>query len=273
MLAINYADRKPVIVYKTDSLAYTAKLMFERNRFHALVLDEDNLLWGVVSSRDIARALFMIAEEGIEILEGGDLGKIVENPIYHYASHPPIVADKDVSLEEAVGIMASKNIGCLPLLDGERLVGMIDEKSLSRALPEYSRLGICEIASWSPISVSEDEDILAAAGLMLNLGIRRLLVTNGEPGLISINTILEYIFDEKNIEKLLSGDRTPVEAEVGAIKRKPWLIDCSYSLREVASIITFDPLGAVLVVDNEKERLGIITERDLMIALAGEIIR
>ena len=47
-------------------------------------------------------------------------------------STPPIVIDPDASVVEAVAVMLDKRIGCLPVLDGEKIVGMLTETDVLR---------------------------------------------------------------------------------------------------------------------------------------------
>ena len=47
-------------------------------------------------------------------------------------SAPPIVIDPDASVEEAALVMAERKIGCLPVVEGGRLVGMLTETDVLR---------------------------------------------------------------------------------------------------------------------------------------------
>jgi CBS domain-containing protein len=47
-------------------------------------------------------------------------------------STPPVVIDPDSTVEEAALVMAEKRIGCLPVLDGDTLVGMLTETDVLR---------------------------------------------------------------------------------------------------------------------------------------------
>jgi len=273
-LAIEYSDKKPLIVQKATQLKDVILEMDSRKRYHAVVLEEQKP-WGILSIRDIAKAVFVEGEEGIELVESGNLGNILKNPCHYYASTPAITASRTISLEEAISIMVSNNIGSLPLIDDKgSLVGVLDERFLVKAIPDYTDLKPCDIASWDPISVEENEEILAAVGLMLSVGIRRILVrqqNNEIKGIVPLTAIVGYIVRDAVLHELLTGNRKPLEENVGKLSSPPWIIDCSYSLKEVASIISFDPTGSVLVKDDK--RIGIITERDLLLAIEEEINR
>ncbi|HET6305474.1 MAG TPA: CBS domain-containing protein, partial [Myxococcota bacterium] len=47
-------------------------------------------------------------------------------------SQPPVTIHPDASAEEAALVMAERKIGCLPVLEGEELVGMVTETDLLR---------------------------------------------------------------------------------------------------------------------------------------------
>ena len=47
-------------------------------------------------------------------------------------SAPPIVIDPEATVEEAARVMAERKIGCLPVVDGDELVGLITETDVLR---------------------------------------------------------------------------------------------------------------------------------------------
>jgi len=272
--AIAFSDKRPIVLPMAVSVLQVAREMIEKNRFHGVLVDERSSPRGVISIRDIAKAIFIVGEEGIELVEAGSLGKILENPCHLYASYPPIVASSDISLEDAVELMVARNIGCLPLVDEEsKLVGVLDERFLIKAIPEYARVGPCDIASWDVLWVEPFEEILASVGYMLSSGIRRLVVRlNGEYRLVSLVQVMKYVVEEGVLGRLLRGERAPLEEPVEKITVKPWVVECSYTLKEVSSIVAFEPTGAVLVFDREGNRgPGVLTERDLLVALYQEL--
>jgi CBS domain-containing protein len=47
-------------------------------------------------------------------------------------STPPIVIDPDALVEDAALVMAERKIGCLPVVEGGRLIGMLTETDVLR---------------------------------------------------------------------------------------------------------------------------------------------
>ncbi len=93
-------------------------------------------LVGVVSERDLLRAslssLTSFADDARRaFLHVVEIGRVM--------SSPPIVIDLDAGIEDAALVMAERKIGCLPVLDGETLVGMLTETDLLRYFAEVFR--------------------------------------------------------------------------------------------------------------------------------------
>ena len=86
-------------------------------------------LVGVVTERDLLRAS-LSALSGAGSLERRAFLHAVE--ISRVMSHPPITIHPDASVEEAALMMAERKIGCLPVVEGEELVGMVTETDLLR---------------------------------------------------------------------------------------------------------------------------------------------
>jgi CBS domain-containing protein len=85
-------------------------------------------LVGVVSERDLLRAslsnLAHRSDERRAFLEGVDIAQVM--------SAPPVTVGPDASVEEAACVMADRKIGCLPVVDGDELVGLVTETDLLR---------------------------------------------------------------------------------------------------------------------------------------------
>jgi acetoin utilization protein AcuB len=86
-------------------------------------------LVGVVSQRDLLRASLSAFSEHRDAERRAFLS-VVE--IARVMSTPAIVVTPEATIEQAAAIMASKRIGCLPVLADDELVGMITETDILR---------------------------------------------------------------------------------------------------------------------------------------------
>ena len=117
-----------VTISGDDSLSTVEDIMTLGGVRHMPVVRAGQLV-GVVSERDLLRAsLSNLSEFGSE--QRRAFLQVVE--IKRVMSAPPVVIGPDASVEEAALVMAERKIGCLPVLDETRLVGMLTETDVLR---------------------------------------------------------------------------------------------------------------------------------------------
>jgi acetoin utilization protein AcuB len=98
---------------------------------HLPVLDGDRLV-GVVTDRDLRLAMPPIwADERDELREALKTRRVSEVMIRNIITVPP-----DTPVEHAAKLLYTHRIGCLPVLDDDRLVGILTETDLLRACAE-----------------------------------------------------------------------------------------------------------------------------------------
>jgi acetoin utilization protein AcuB len=93
-------------------------------------------LVGVVSERDLLRASLSVLSEHRGAERRAFL-HVVE--IARVMSAPPIVIGPDATIDEAALVMAEKKIGCLPVVDGDHLLGMVTETDVLRSVAGVGR--------------------------------------------------------------------------------------------------------------------------------------
>jgi CBS domain-containing protein len=98
-----------------DIIDLVARVMDWRQVRHVPVEDDDGKLVGLISYRDV---LHFFAERG----SGGDAEPV---PVRTIMKANPVSVTRDTSSLEAIAIMRRNNIGCLPVVDGDRLIGIV----------------------------------------------------------------------------------------------------------------------------------------------------
>lgn len=117
-----------VTISSDDSLSTVEDIMTLGGVRHMPVVRAGTLV-GVVSERDLLRAsLSNLSAFGTE--QRRAFLQVVE--IKRVMSAPPIVIGPDASVEEAARVMAERKIGCLPVLEKTKLVGMLTETDVLR---------------------------------------------------------------------------------------------------------------------------------------------
>jgi CBS domain-containing protein len=118
--------QKAVTISADDSLRIVHEIM-ELGRVRHLPVVRRGKLVGVVSQRDLFHAslsnVIGLSREDQELfLEGVKIGEVM--------SAPPVTIGPDAHAREAAALMAETKIGCLPVLDGDEVVGILTETDL-----------------------------------------------------------------------------------------------------------------------------------------------
>lgn len=117
-----------VTISADDRLSTVEDIMTLGHVRHVPVVRGGRLV-GVVSERDLLRAsLSNLSAFGTDqrraFLQAVEIRRVM--------SAPPVIIHPDATPEEAALVMAEKKIGCLPVVDGEELVGLVTETDLLR---------------------------------------------------------------------------------------------------------------------------------------------
>lgn len=117
---------------RNDSLDIAKDIMTQDRIRHFPVVEEGQLV-GVVSQRDLFHASLGSVMKYGEKAQRAYLGTIRAKEIM---SHPPTTISPDASIKEAARLIVEKKIGCLPVVEGEKLVGLVTETDILREVVE-----------------------------------------------------------------------------------------------------------------------------------------
>ena len=109
--------------------------------------------------------------------------------------HELYTAQADESLDEAADRMSWHQVGALPVLEGQHLVGIITERDLTAALAEGDDPVLTPVSDYmtaAPEVLGPDSEFADAAQVMLELGVRHLpVVRSGQlVGVLSMRDVL-----------------------------------------------------------------------------------
>ena len=139
---------------------------------------------------------------------------------------------------------------------------------------------IMTLAKKDVISIPPTKTIKEAAEMMIEHGFRRLPVThpgsNKLLGIVTAMDILDFlgggskfdIIEKKHNDNFLSAINDHVKE---IMTRDPISITPKYSIRESVDLMTENGIGSLPIVDKEDKLVGIVTERDFALALAGSL--
>ena len=133
LLVRDIMSRDYKVVRRNDQLALADDLMKQARIRHLPVLDEDGVVCAVVSQRDLFRgALLQALGYG-----GRATDLMLRQVLVKEAMSPEIhTATPDTPVQDAARVMIERCIGCLPVVEGEKLVGIVTETDLVRLVAE-----------------------------------------------------------------------------------------------------------------------------------------
>lgn len=118
-----------VTVGRNDTLRVADRRMEERGIRHLVVLGSDGEVSGVLSRRDLFRGALARALGYGTVAQD----KLFESLFVKEAmSEPAITAAPDLPLRDAARLLVEHRIGCLPILEGPTLVGILTESDFVR---------------------------------------------------------------------------------------------------------------------------------------------
>lgn len=119
-------------LHRNDSLQLVKDIMTLGRVRHFPVMDDDKVV-GVVSQRDLYKASLGSVMKYGEKAQRAFLEGIVVKEVM---SDPPITIAPHASVQEAARLMMEKKVGCLPVLEGAKLVGIVTETDMLKLVAE-----------------------------------------------------------------------------------------------------------------------------------------
>ena len=118
-----------------DDLAALYDLMDSRHVRHVPIVDSDGELVGLVTDRDLSKSALGAVEELPLSVERDILRR---RRIRDIMATEPDSIEPDATLREAAEILLENKVGCLPVVEGLHLVGIITEADFVRDFLERS---------------------------------------------------------------------------------------------------------------------------------------
>lgn len=127
--------REPKTVGRNDRLIDADRLMAMERIRHLPVVDDEGKLAGILSQRDLlfnalVRALGFGTRAKDQTLESLRAKDCMVDEV--------VTTTPDATLSRAANLMSQMKVGCLPVVDRDRLVGILTESDLVRAFAELA---------------------------------------------------------------------------------------------------------------------------------------
>jgi len=231
----------------------------------------------------------IVAMDLINYLGGGDYYNIVVNrhgkniysairnePVETIMTRDPIVAYIDEKFPAVLEKMVVHGVGVLPIITRDnRIYGILTEKDILDYLSATSFIGVkvSSVMSSPVITVSEKDSLKRAMETMIKYGFRRLpvVINNIVRGILTAMDIIKFFGKHEAFKYTVSGSiedvlKVPVSE---LMVRNVVTVSLDSDVGEAARIMSEKGVGSVLVVSENYELIGIVSERDVLYAIAS----
>ncbi len=259
--------REVSVVRDDDSLAFAGQILLWRRIRHVVILDRDDRVVGMVSDRDLL----------CHVLEGPAGAR----PVKEIMSSPVQIARPEMSIDEASALLVGNKIDALPVMEGERLVGILSTSDIlasrGRALRRASaspKLRAGDIMHARVIAAHPTDSLGSAIQKLLDARIRHLPVVDDDHRVVGMLTDRDVRTAIGDPRESLSQAGTPGDPLVdvivdGVMTRAPLTVLASASVYEVAGAMIDERVGAVAVVRDDGTLTGIISYVDVLAHFIG----
>ena len=131
-------DRKPRALYtiETEDPVLEAIQLMAQHSVGALLVMKGARLEGIVSERDYARKVILMGRNS------------AETPVWQIMSSPVLTVTPVQSVDHCMQLMTQKRVRHLPVVEGERVLGMLSIGDLVRAVLEEQQRTIEDLEQY-----------------------------------------------------------------------------------------------------------------------------
>ncbi|MEM1689124.1 MAG: CBS domain-containing protein [Candidatus Hadarchaeales archaeon] len=226
------------------SLGEAVRIMKER-KISRLVVVEGEKLVGVLTEKDIAR---------IEIPRKGTLGPIQVGDIM---TKNPITVDPNVTAKRAAEIMLERNIGCLPVVEGSKGIGIITKLDFAKVCLDFDDVFVGEVMQSGPRTVGLAEKLPQCRKTMVEEDLVVLPVMERE-NLVGNIVLIDIV--EKTVQ--IEADRVRTMT-AGEVMSPPKVARTDWTLAEAARLMLAERISGLPVVNPAEELVGLLTKTEL----------
>lgn len=124
---------KRVVTVNMDDTLKVAKDIFDNVKFHHLLVVQEEILEGVISDRDLLKAMSPFLGSAAE--SNRDRSTL-DRKIHQLMTRKPVTLGESATLNDAIDVFNSKRFSCIPIVDENNSpVGIVSWRDVLRCLP------------------------------------------------------------------------------------------------------------------------------------------
>ncbi len=254
--ASEFMTRHVISVDKGETVKAAFELM-EKNDINHLIVTTGGRIVGVLSMRDI-----------MDGLGSSRFQRIPARRIYVSAlmTEPPIIINSDFPIIEAISTMIEKEIGSLPVVDGEnKPIGILTETDVIKLINSDS--SIKELVKEGYPKIMPNERIVYARSIMLERGIRVLPAVESSrlTGLITEKNLAKAFLDvRENVDPIYMDNVVRRIVVEDVMTESPKKLEYYASIDSAKEIFLESGLPGIPVVKQDDKVVGVLERKSLL---------
>jgi len=127
---------QPIVTVEMDDSLSVVKEIFDNVRFHHLLVLRREKLAGVISDRDLLKAVSPYLDS---LAECNRDRSTLERKVHQVMSREPVTLGETATLNDAIDIFTSRRFSCIPIIDDSNTpVGIVSWRDVLRCLIDRS---------------------------------------------------------------------------------------------------------------------------------------
>jgi PAS domain S-box-containing protein len=244
---------KNVATISPDETVVSAAKMMSAKRISCLAVMHNEQMAGILTETDMLRR---VAKNGKHFYQT-KLEQIMSCPVK--SVYP------DMSVLEASEIMSEMRIKRLPILEQDKLVGIVTQTDLVRALTSYGLWrDVSEIMSRNVAVVPEDATVAEAAEIMTLRKISCIVITDdGEAAGV--------LTQKDMLRRVIALQRDPARVRMREVMSSPVMnILANCSVFSASKMMEETNIRRLVVMEDNQLR-GVVTQSDIFLAVRGKL--
>ncbi len=123
---------KKVVTAKPETSIFEAEKTMIQHGFRRLPIVENGKITGIITVMDILR--FFGSGRVFQHLQSGTIVQVLQTSIFEIAVKDVVTVDQEADVGQAARLMQEKKVGALPVVQNERLVGIITERDFFKLI-------------------------------------------------------------------------------------------------------------------------------------------
>ncbi len=247
----------PVTIDKDQRLSFALELLDKKGTDRLIVVENGDLK-GILTYADIADRL------GVSKVVAVSIGRL---HVSSAMTDTVITVAPDDEVTDVAQLMVDRGMSGCPVVDGDKLVGVISKRELSSLLKKFDEVKVEELMTTEELLVVNPVERLIKARMeMLTAGYSGLPVTDGGRvlGLLTERSVAEAMarFSVEVPDKYRASQIRQIRV-VDAMIPQPPLVSPEMSISQAATMMLDANLNTLPVVGEGNRLMGIISATDL----------